>query len=157
MARCLGRKTTIPSPFITVRQEVYYEVEMWKLYWNLWLVLILQLSREMPRKMASTAHLTDGTSLSVKTSSVFWSCLISLYYIVQIFLNFTAKLLKSWHLCLLFLLKTCMVFLSPSRQTLILYIKSGQYYCIPQPFKYTIHQTLIKKHHAVCMSKTVIQ
>jgi len=85
--------------------------------------------------MASTAHLTDVTSLSVKTSSVFWSCLISLYYIVQMFLNFTAKLLKSQILCLLFLLKTCMVFLTPSRQTLTLYIKSGQDYSISQPFK----------------------
>jgi len=141
----------------------------------------------MPRKMASTTHLTDGTSLSVNTSSVFWSCLISLYYIVQMFLNFTAKLLKSWFLYLLFLLKTCMVFLIPSGQLLILYTKSGQDYCIPQPFNplnaelnpichllallgahhilqvskvrviYTIHQTLITKHHTVCMSKTVIK
>jgi len=60
--------------------------------------------------MASTTHLTDDPNLSVTTSPVFWSCLTSLYYIVQISLNFTAKLLKSWLLCLLFLLKTCMVF-----------------------------------------------
>lgn len=38
-----------------------------------------------------------------------------------------------------------------------IYIKSGQDFCIPQPFKYTIHQTLITKHHAVCISKTVIK
>jgi hypothetical protein len=100
----------------------------------------LLLSREMPRWMGSTTHLTDGKSLSVMTSSVFLSCLISLYYIVQMSLNFTEKLLKSWLICLPFLLKTCMVFLTPSRQMLTLYIKLGQDFCIPQPFN-----TLITK------------
>jgi hypothetical protein len=80
-----------------------------------------------------------------------------------------------------------MVFLTPSGQMLILYTKSGQDYCIPQTFnplnaklnpichllallgahhilqvikvrvKYTIHQTPITKHRAICMSKTVIK